>query len=272
MMSEATHMWANSQRGWLDKLKEARQKREACNELHNRALEEAKTCRAKREQETRQAREEKARERAKDNLSARTKAELRREALRRVGQLYPDLVKIYGKASTGLGLADGLRTLAQSRNDASASLEALTQSVLALRRLPAQPPGSAWQISGDLLRAVLQEYRSIVTDALTALEAAFASLDSEMVAYKQDLAQRLRDFLEKERRWRTWMRPIQTAPPVSRAPPSRAPSQRQAPAASTCPPGWVVDYYYGTACTCRGTSTMSIASAWANYRQYGACR
>ena len=62
IMSEATRMWVNSQRGWLDKLKEARQKREACNELHNRALEEAKTCRAKREQETREAREEKARQ------------------------------------------------------------------------------------------------------------------------------------------------------------------------------------------------------------------
>jgi hypothetical protein len=271
-MSEATRMWVNSQRGWLDKLKEARQKREACNELHNRALEEAKTCRAKREQETREAREEKARERAKENLIERAKAEVREEALRQVGELYPDLVEAYEKGSTGMDLVDGLRTLADSRKDAGASLDALTQSVLALRSLPAQPPGGAWELSGELLDAVLREYRTIVTDALASLDTAFASLDSEMIAYKQDLARRLRDFLEKERRWRTWMRPIQTAPPVSRAPPSRAPSQQQAPAASTCPPGWVVDYYYGTACTCRGTSTMSIASAWANYRQYGACR
>lgn len=255
-LDEATDMWRDSRPGWLDALNAAHDKRKECSALHDRASAEARTCRAKHREEAEEERRRKADERAKKHVEEET----RTRALRELGRNHPEFLRIY----RGANMAEGYRTLAGNRGDAGARLKGLTDSIGSMRGLFPSPPGGAWDLSGDLLRITLREYREIVTDKLAELDRMIARFKDEHDAYNRELEQRLRDQQESQRRWRR----LTGGAPTPRS----APAAPSAPAQSTCPPGWAVDYYHGVACTCRGTSTMSIASAWANYREYGACR
>lgn len=261
-MDAATKAWADSRSGWLEQLSAAREKGKSCQAIHDRVMAEVRACQAAARKDAETDRSEKERRRRQDQLAEQARRELQERTMAGVGKYAPEFLKAYRAGK----LADATRRLAGNRKDAANTLESIDTALRSMRSLmPAPPGGGAWSLSGDLLRVSLQEYRNTVVDALASFEEALARLERENADYYDSINRDVRAFRELQERWRGQM--------ARQAAPRHAPApRREAPAQSTCPPGWTVDYYYGTACTCRGTSTMSIASAWANYREYGACR